>query len=196
MHHIVNLSDSDLVKLEPSSSLKVFLPYATKNNITNKALYRSHECYVHHELHKKIISALHEFQKIDIGLLMWDGYRHPKAQEMLFNIFPDQTFVTKPYDCITGKYGSHHSRGVAIDLTLIDSSGRELVMPTAFDNFSERAHADYNGNNITLESKANRKILRDILDDAGLVHCPEEWWEFTLPNPEKFPILFVPELEP
>ena len=48
--------------------------------------------------------------------------------------WPDPEFLADP------RRGSPHSRGVAVDLTLIDGDGRELEMGTRFDAFTPLSH--------------------------------------------------------
>ena len=49
----------------------------------------------------------------------------------------DKRYVANP------KKGSIHNRGGAIDITLVDKKGRELKMPTGFDNFTSKASRNY-----------------------------------------------------
>ena len=58
----------------------------------------------------------------------------------MFELFPDPTYVADPNN------GSAHNRGGAVDLTLVDlSTGKELKMPTGFDDFSNSAGHDFPG---------------------------------------------------
>ncbi len=64
---------------------------------------------------------------------------------------------------------SSHSRGSAIDLTLLDMrTGKELDMGSPFDLFSRVSHPDYRG--ITDEQYENRMMLqRAMLRNGFLV---------------------------
>jgi D-alanyl-D-alanine dipeptidase len=76
---------------------------------------------------------------------------------------------------------SSHSRGSAVDLTLLDmKSGREVDMGSPFDLFSEASHPDYRG--ITDEQYSNRMILRHAMMRNGFKPIDCEWWHFTLEN--------------
>ena len=80
---------------------------------------------------------------------------------------------------------SSHSRGSAIDLTLLDMrSGKELDMGSPFDRFGEVSHPDYRG--ITDEQYENRMILQQAMVRNGFVPYECEWWHFTLKD-EPFP---------
>lgn len=72
---------------------------------------------------------------------------------------------------------SSHSRGSAVDLTLLDmKTGREVDMGSPFDLFGEASHPDYRG--ITDEQFENRMILRDAMVRGGFAPIDCEWWHF------------------
>ena len=89
---------------------------------------------------------------------------------------------------------SSHSRGSAIDLTLLDmKTGKEVDMGSPFDYFSEVSHPDYKGG--TKEQYENRMFLQDMMIRGGFEPIDCEWWHFTLrdePYPNTyfdFPVL-------
>lgn len=80
---------------------------------------------------------------------------------------------------------SSHSRGSAVDLTLLDmATGKELDMGGPFDFFSELSHPDYKG--ITEEQYNNRMILRNVMLRNGFSPIDCEWWHFALAD-EPYP---------
>ena len=80
---------------------------------------------------------------------------------------------------------SSHSRGSAIDLTLLDmKTGKELDMGSPFDFFSEVSHPDYRG--ITDEQYNNRQFLADLMGSEGFEPIDCEWWHFMLKD-EPYP---------
>ena len=85
---------------------------------------------------------------------------------------------------------SSHSRGSAVDLTLLDmKTGKEVDMGSPFDLFSEVSHPDYRGEMITDEQYANRMILQRSMVRNGFVPLSCEWWHFMLkdePYPETY----------
>lgn len=87
---------------------------------------------------------------------------------------------------IAGK--SSHSRGSAVDLTLVDmKTGKELDMGSPFDLFSEISHPD--NRSITDEQYENRMILQNAMVRNGFepIYC--EWWHFMLrdePYPDTY----------
>ena len=80
---------------------------------------------------------------------------------------------------------SSHSRGSAVDLTLIDmKTGMEVDMGGPFDLFSEVSHPDYRG--ITEEQYENRMLLQKAMVRNGFKTLDCEWWHFTLED-EPYP---------
>ena len=84
---------------------------------------------------------------------------------------------------IAGK--SSHSRGSAVDLTLLDMrTGKELDMGSPFDLFSEISHPD--SRNVTDEQYENRMILQNAMVNSGFDPLSCEWWHFML-HDEPYP---------
>ena len=117
----------------------------------------------------------------EILIKIFDAYRPVYVQKKLWEILPDSKFIAPP------KKGSPHSRGVAIDLTLVDKKGKELNMGTEFDEFSRLS---YHGClDISKESYENRLLLLGIMTDSGWDFFRNEWWHYQLYNSKNFPIV-------
>ncbi len=130
-------------------------------------------------------------------LKIFDAYRPARAVRhfILWGI-EDEDIRMKPYfypgiakqDTFALGYiakQSSHSRGSAIDLTLLDmKSGREVDMGGPFDLFSEVSHPDYRG--ITAEQYENRMMLQTAMVRNGFLPISCEWWHFMLKD-EPFP---------
>ena len=80
---------------------------------------------------------------------------------------------------------SSHSRGSAVDLTLLDMrSGRELDMGSPFDLFDGISHPD--SDRVSDEQHENRMFLQQTLIRNGFLPLDCEWWHFSLKN-EPYP---------
>ena len=80
---------------------------------------------------------------------------------------------------------SSHSRGSAVDLTLLDmKTGKEVDMGSPFDMFSPVSHPDCR--EITDEQFENRMRLQKVMVRSGFVPIDCEWWHFSLKN-EPYP---------
>ena len=83
---------------------------------------------------------------------------------------------------------SSHSRGSAVDLTLLDmKTGKEVDMGSPFDLFSEVSHPDYRG--ISEEQYENRMFLQDAMVRNGFKPLDCEWWHFSLED-EPYPDIY------
>ncbi|MBI9070836.1 MAG: M15 family metallopeptidase [Melioribacteraceae bacterium] len=120
-----------------------------------------------------------------IGIKIWDGYRPRAVQYLFWDIYPNGAFIANPAS------GSKHNRGGAVDLTLIDlATSEELVMPTAFDDFSNRASHTFSGSLLTQEQVANRKLIKDIMVNvAGMGWYSAEWWHYEVAGANSLPLL-------
>ena len=83
---------------------------------------------------------------------------------------------------------SSHSRGSAVDLTLLDmSTGKEVDMGSPFDFFSEVSHPD--SRLVTEEQCRNRLFLQDTMVRNGFRPIDCEWWHFSLKD-EPYPDVY------
>jgi D-alanyl-D-alanine dipeptidase len=84
--------------------------------------------------------------------------------------------------------GSKHNRGCAIDLSLFDlKTGREIAMPGAYDEMSERSWPTYKGG--SQQARQMRDLLRAAMEAEGFTVNQYEWWHFDYRDWRKYPIL-------
>ena len=177
---------SDLVeitKINPNIRIQTY--YATENNFLKQVLYESPKCYLCKAVAQKLDKVQKELEQIGLGLKIWDGYRPPSAQRKMWEIYPNPDFVADP------KKGSKHSRGAAVDLTLINLKDEtELEMPTEFDDFSFKADRKcFDG--LSQKAIENRQFLEDIMIKHGFIPYVCEWWHFNDDEWEKYPLLDI-----
>lgn len=79
---------------------------------------------------------------------------------------------------------SAHTRGAAVDLTLMDERGVPLDMGGAFDLMDEKSRHGADG--LTKTQSENRKTLKKLMAAAGLKAYESEWWHYSLRD-EPFP---------
>lgn len=159
--------------------IQIELRYATSNNFTGQIVYSSYECLPLKETALRLADVQAELEQSGLGLKIWDGYRPMAAQWKFWELVPDERYVADPRE------GGRHTRGTAVDLTLVNAEGKELSMPSGFDDFSEKAHRDYRG--ATPEEIGNRELLRTVMEKHGFSGVPEEWWHFDLVGWENYP---------
>lgn len=148
------------------------LPYAGNENFTGKPVYEFSEPFLRYGTVKKLMQVQEELKQGGLSLKIWDGFRPTAAQYVLWEAFPDAAYVSNPE-----KGFSSHSRGNTVDVTLVDGTGAELVMPTGFDDFSELANRDYS--DCPLDAASNAMMLEQIMTSYGFNAYYGEWWHFT-----------------
>ncbi|WP_207492707.1 M15 family metallopeptidase [Aridibaculum aurantiacum] len=151
------------------------LVYATPANFTKTVLYHDPEVFVRVEVARALAKVQEELKKKDLSLLFFDAYRPYSTTVKMWQVVPDERYAANP------RKGSGHNRGAAVDVTLADlSNGKAVPMPTAFDDFSEKAHHNY----MKLGKKVleNRKLLRTIMEKHGFRALETEWWHYSFPN--------------
>lgn len=130
------------------------------------------------------------FEAQGLYLLIYDAYRPQRAVDHFVRWAKDENdtkmkaefyptldkseLFPKGYIAVR----SGHSKGLTVDLTLTDKAGRPLDMGGEFDWFSKISSHDYA--DLTSAQKANRRLLKAVMEAAGFGAYSEEWWHYTL----------------
>jgi D-alanyl-D-alanine dipeptidase len=176
---------ADLVDLkEVNPRIIVDMKYATEENFTKKKLYESNTCFLRKSTAAKLDRVQKRLEGMNLGLKVWDCYRPLTVQRILWAILPDERYVANP------EKGSHHNRASSVDVTLVDPQGKELQMPTGFDDFSPRAHHHYK--HLPDQIIRNRELLKGLMEKGGFIPSPEEWWHYDDRKGMQFDILDIP----
>lgn len=167
------------------SDIYVELKYNTEDNFTGQKIYDFSDAYLRYGTVKKLLCVQNDLQELGLSLKIWDAFRPTKVQFDLWEVCPNSTYVANP-----NKGFSSHSRGNTVDITIVDSEGNELVMPTEFDDFSKLADRDYS--DCTKQAATNAKLLEQIMIDNGFKPYFGEWWHFT--DLDEYPVedVFIP----
>jgi D-alanyl-D-alanine dipeptidase len=165
-----------------SHDVTITIMYATASNFTGKAVYSRPGCYLLNA------AEIHLRRAIDLARIqgwrfhIFDAFRPSEAQFKLWNHTPDPEFLTDP------KRGSPHSRGVAIDLTLLDAqTGEALNMGTSFDAFTPLSH--HGNTEISATAQENRYRLLGLMTAAGWDCYLKEWWHYQLFDSRSYDVL-------
>lgn len=173
--------------------LIVDLRYATPDNFVGEAVYPPEaRCLLREPVAEALARVAARLAEDDLRLKAWDCYRPFSVQERFWEKVSDERYVARPARGEDGRpaEGSRHNRGAAVDLTLTDAAGRELAMPTAYDDFSERAHRELPG--ATPEAAANARRLEAAMEAEGFVGLPTEWWHYDGPGWQRYDLLDLP----
>lgn len=183
---VLNNPNFELVDLERSiNGIVLDIRYATTNNFTKQKIYSQAKAYVRKPVFEALKKVQDSLASHHLGLKIFDGYRPYTATEKMYKIIPNPTFVANP------RHGSRHNRGCSVDLTLINlADGKELQMPSDFDDFSEKAHPKYA--KLPKEVIRNRSLLFNIMAHFGFTHNPNEWWHFDYMGWSNSPLMDLP----
>lgn len=168
----INRSQMDQI-LNWIPDIHIDLKYKSKDNLMKDVIYNLPE----HEYSRLRVGTLQKLAKAQfiikqkgLSIKVWDAFRTINAQKKLWSLKPDERFVAHP------SKGSKHNRGCAVDVTLCDLEGRNLKMPTAFDDFTSKARSfrrDWSP-----DVMKHISLLQMAFITAGFATIPDEWWHF------------------
>jgi D-alanyl-D-alanine dipeptidase len=171
-----------VTKLLPLTEQDGFLfdiRYATPDNLTGKPIYTRPVAMLRPEAHSRLCHAAARAGALGLRMKVFDAFRPIEAQWALWYAVSDKSFVADP------RLGGTHPRGMAVDLTLVDSTtGEDLPMGTGFDEVSPlSSHACLD---VPLEAQRNRALLLGLMTASGWEHYVAEWWHYNLPRSDRF----------
>ncbi len=171
-----------LIRIAPPEFDVAFdLAYATPRNFTGRPVYARAAAYLHPEAAALLQRSIALAAALGLRLLIFDAFRPSEAQWALWSHTPDPEFLADP------RRGSPHSRGAAVDLTLIDGAGRPLDMGTGFDAFTPLSH--HASTAVSQAAQRNRLTLLGLMTAAGWDFYRNEWWHYQLFNARRLPVL-------
>jgi D-alanyl-D-alanine dipeptidase len=180
-HYVAH--SSDFVELTASDGLAIDLKYATIDNFVGQNMYGDfNKAYLHHIAAEKLRQAISNLKRIHPAykLVIYDALRPRSVQYVLWDKVKGtnkQKYVANP------RHGSIHNFGFAVDLSILDENGKALNMGTPFDAFTDLAQprleqAFLREGKLTQEQINNRLLLRKVMEDAGFIQLPVEWWHY------------------
>jgi D-alanyl-D-alanine dipeptidase len=158
--------------------------YATKYNFTGEQLYPFPAAYVHRDVAAALAAVQADLAREGLGLKIYDGYRPLSVQQKMWDLIRDERYVSNP-----AVNKGRHTRGTAVDVTLVDKHGNELPMPSPFDDFTEAAHRD--SPTMAPAQHANMQKLQDVMVRHGFEPYPFEWWHYDFHDWKSYPVLDI-----
>lgn len=155
--------------------------YATERNMLGFAFYKTDRCFLHPAAAVALQQAIKIAAMAGLKIKIFDAYRCPDDHKKLWEFLPDPDYVADI------SKGSNHSRGVALDVTLVDQRGYELNMGTSFDAMTEESSHFHFGHSVDVQR--NRLLLFGIMRAAGFRNVKTEWWHYELPDAENYPVV-------
>lgn len=179
---------SALVELTSlDSTLRLDIRYATAKNFVHRPMYAQARAFLQRPAAEALVRVHDALRRQGYGLLIFDGYRPWSVTRKFWEATPVQKrkFVANP------RKGSKHNRGCAVDLSLYDiASGKEIEMPSTYDEFTPRAAEAYTGG--TVEQRTMRDLLRAAMEAEGFAANSDEWWHFDYKDWRSYRILDIP----
>ncbi|HKP46951.1 MAG TPA: M15 family metallopeptidase [Pyrinomonadaceae bacterium] len=172
----------EIIKLDPT--IKLDIRYATKKNFLGRPVYTEARAFLQRPAAEALARVNQALRKQGYGLVVFDAYRPWSVTKIFWDATPEdkKIFVADPAK------GSRHNRGCAVDLSLFDlRTGREVNMPSEYDEMTERAHIGYSC--APPEAKRLRDLLRAEMVTEGFAVYEPEWWHYDFKDWKEYPIL-------
>lgn len=187
--------------LTVTSKVHVSMAYAGTRNFTGTQVpgYQANSCYLEKNAAEALAKVALQTQRLGYRLQLLDCYRPQRASNYFMSWVAnaaDQKTKADYYPRINktelnqGYIAAHsgHSRASTLDLTLLrkNAAGQwsPIDMGGDYDLFDPVSHL--NSTEITAQQKANRLLLKDLMQQQGFAPYELEWWHFTLQN-ETYP---------
>lgn len=193
----VDVRPQDIVDMKAAEPVVITdIRYFTSHNFVGEPIdgYNAPKCLLTQKAARALKDVQAELTSFGLKLRIYDCYRPQMAVDHFARWAKDvkATKMKKEFypgvdkkDLFKDGYialRSGHSRGSTVDLT-IDG----LDMGTRFDFFGPLSHplnAD-----IKEQARANRMLLKALMEKYGFKGLKEEWWHFTLkhePHPDTY----------
>lgn len=173
---------SALIEIEATDNLRISLAYATADNIVGRPVYAPEaRAMLRPEAAECLARAVFAARQSGLTLVVHDAYRPAAVQQVFWDVVQDARYVADP------SRGSNHTRGLAVDVGLMEADGVMVDMGAGFDDMHERSHHDRT--DLAPSVQRNRQMLLGIMLHAGFTTIPNEWWHYELPHARDFSLL-------
>ena len=173
----------DFRALASIPGIAIDLRYATPGNFVGADMYSPFDCaWLHNDAAAMLERTAQALARRDpaLRILVLDALRPQRVQERMWKALegtPLTQYLADP------ARGSIHSFGMAVDVTIVDASGRELDMGTGFDDLTELSHPAleegfFARGDLHERHIANRRLLREVMAESGWRGIRTEWWHF------------------
>ena len=178
-------SHSDFCRLSSITDVMIDLRYASRSNFVRRDLYGTLDCAWLHRLAadglRRTAARLAQ-EAPGHRVLVLDALRPHRVQVQLWGHLEGtglRQYVADP------ALGSIHSFGMALDVTLLDPTGRELDMGSGFDVMTEVSHPRLEALHLasgvlTAAQVRHRELLRRVMSSGGFNGIDNEWWHFDM----------------
>ena len=178
----------DVAKVDPT--IVIDLRYATPRNVTGHSIYPlGARCLIRSSVAERLKMVQQYLRPRGFRLKIWDAYRPEYAQKILWEAVKNYEFTADP-----AKGRALHTWGVAVDVTLVDKKGRDVPMPTDFDDFTPAANDEYRGGDPVVAR--NFKLLKHAMHKAGFYGFYPEWWHYMAEDWKNYSVIPAADISP
>ncbi len=178
--------------------------YAGADNFTGRPVpgYDAADCWARREMAQALAKVAQDAERRGYRLVAFDCYRPQRATDAFVKWAQDpadQAAKARYYPAIDklllfekGYIGrrSSHSAGVAVDLALQKLDGSAVDFGSPFDLFDPRSASASKA--VNAAARANRALLKALMEPHGFVNYPPEWWHYTLKGFADAPLYDLP----
>jgi D-alanyl-D-alanine dipeptidase len=183
-HEVGEFRPPDLVEITTlNTAILLDIRYAGSDNFLGTPLYTEARAFLQRPAAEALLRVQHSLAAEGYGLVVLDAYRPWYVTRLFWDAMPPDKhrFVADPAQ------GSRHNRACAVDVTLYElSTGKEVSMPSVYDETTERAYPTYEGG--TAEQRRRRDLLRRHMEAEGFTVHEYEWWHFDYRDWQKYAI--------
>ncbi len=170
---------------EAIPSVHIDMKYASNENFMHLNMYGClRKAYVLPHVAEMLLVSQNALLELfpDYSLIVYDAARPLQIQQMMWDsltlpVHEKIRFLSNP------KRGSLHNFGAAVDVSIVDCTGKPIDMGTEYDYIGEPAHPVreqqmLEQGRITADQIANRQLLRKVMRQGGFWGIQTEWWHF------------------
>lgn len=152
-----------------TDKIAIDLLFAQDENLLGYNVYGEDICMLQKKTLDKLLIAQEKFEEDGYTIIIYDAYRPYSVTVLLYEKYQDSKYVSS-YG------GSVHNRGAAMDMSLLDSKGRPVEMPSPMHTLN--AYSNRSSIQMYQIAKWNMDYMEEVMLDSGFTSIRSEWWHF------------------
>lgn len=152
-----------------TDGIEIDMLFAKDGNLLGDRIYDEEVCLLQKSTLEKLARAALRFKEDGYTLVIYDAYRPYSVTVELYRKYHNKYVAPL-------KFGSNHNRGAAVDMSLLDSSGTPIEMPSPIHTLNSTSNR--NNKSMSTKARANMDYMTDIMVDCGFKTIDTEWWHF------------------
>lgn len=160
-----------------TDGIEIDMLFAKDGNLLGDRIYNEEVCLLQKGTLEKLANAALKFRDDGYTLVIYDAYRPYSVTVELYRKYHNKYVAPL-------KLGSNHNRGAAVDISLLDSSGVPIEMPSPIHTFNSTSGR--NSKSMSAKAKANMNYMTEVMKDCGFRTIETEWWHFVDTDNEQY----------